>query len=311
MLLAHTHGRLGGKKKSKKGVNMKRKFRIIGVAVGLAIVTVIAFSGVALAADPNGVYTEWNFDEGEINIHTEKTGGSQNNIDNLNINVDGGTSSGFQDVSSFDYGCHGRNFELHREVTFDNGTVTTFTQRDNTAWPAYTEYYVEFTTGEGSGFLGQDYHNEVYGDNMNTYMSADCEYDIHAGEATYNPWPFSVYSGYWDRPIDPDDVTGVPVTEFGMGAIGDGSAVLSSNFSHRPSHGDYLLGPTGDFHIYADPVEGAGFSIDAENYLDLGGFIETSDLTTDAGVYWPDGGHLAQGASGAWVIINGFIHGSD
>lgn len=290
---------------------MKKKFGLIGIALVVAVMASLCFGGAVLAGDPNGVHTEWEFDEGEINIHTEKTGGSQTQMDNLNINVDGGTSWGFQDVSTYEYGCHGRNFDLHREVNFDSGTVSAFTQRDNTAWPAYTEYYVEFTTGEGSGFLGQDYHNEVYGDNMNIYMLADCDYDMHAWEATYNPWPFSVYSGYYDRPIDPDDVIGDPVTECGMGALGNGSAELWSNFNHKPSHGDYLLGPSGDFHIDADTVDLAGFSIDAENYLVLDGFSQTSDVLTGFNVSCPEGGYLEHDASGAWVIIDGFIHGSN
>lgn len=290
-----------------------KKGLIIGLAVVLVMGLTLCLGTIALAEPVNEVYDEWDFDAGELTINTIKTGWSQNNFDSLHIDVDSGSSWGHQNAKTYDYGvdaCHGRNFEFHREVNFDNGTVTAFTQRDNTApwWPAYTEYYVESTIDEGSGFLGQDYSHSVYSDNMDLFMSAHCEYDMSAWEAAYNPW---LLCG-WDRPIDPDDVSeDWMVTEFGMGAEGDGSAELGFNFSHRPSHGDYLLGPTGVFGIDADVVDSAGFSMEAENFLDMDGYTRTSDIFKDFNVDWPEGGYFERGASGAWVILDGEIYGSD
>lgn len=81
---------------------MKKKFRIIGVAVAVAVVAVIAFSGIALAADPTEVEVNWDGYDGWVWGDVD-TGDSYTQFDTAGYYIAGQFTA--RDANDDPYGC--------------------------------------------------------------------------------------------------------------------------------------------------------------------------------------------------------------
>lgn len=266
--------------------------KILGIALALALMASLCFGSVALAGDPQGVYTEWEFDgEGEIEINTEDkglVGGS----DHLYVESYGSGSSGWQDVSysttpSYTDALGGRT-EINRHVYVEDGSIDTYTHRVNSspAFPVDTEYWSGLDVSSG-GTLDQYIRNTKDWGVCQTTIVADGSYNMWSGvtgECDEHPYVDHCYFF------------------FVIGADGNGSGVL--NLSAYDQKGT-LVGPT-TFHVSAD--SSAGFYAEWENSGVLGGHMETDQYSSDFDFdVHPGTGTCSGGASGAWVIIDGFV----
>lgn len=273
--------------------------KAIGIALVLALASVLCFSTVALAGDPQGVQTTWNFDgEGSIQIDTYK---NLTNVgeDHLSVNTLGSGSSGWQNINvipaptSGSYTWSGSRLQLDRQVLVENGSVSTFMVRDNSAWAAYTEYGAYLDVGS-SGTLEQHFSNSYFAATMNTNLSANGLYDMTA-------WAEGTNGGYFF---------------FGLGADGDGSGVLGLSTTDYANHGGcrYLNGG-----FFADTTSNAGLVASWDNLAKFAGQVETPDITMPFAVNVtgsggdnpfdpddPDPG-FSTGASADWVTISGYI----
>lgn len=281
--------------------------KIIGIALVLALALTLCFSTVALAGPGDAVHTSWDFDgEGEINIHTEMSSGSAGTdgavggVDSFNIVTYGSGGSGWQDVSSYPAGYYDwKGFSIDRQVNVENGSVSTFTVRDNTGsgwyWPAYTEYGAHLET-DGSGFLSQSFSNVYSSAHMNTYVEADCLYNMGAMVE-------GSIGGYFF---------------FGIGGEGDGKGQLGLDTNDRPWHNGYRL-LWGSFGFEGDTD--AGFATSWDTLADFDGYVQTSTITQpfDVNVSGSGGEHFipddqswvpgySESASSSWVTINGLIN---
>jgi len=262
---------------------MKRK---IAVALAVALAGVMLFSVVALADGPTEINVEWDIEgPGGIEIYTEKTEGA-GGTDYLNVETYGSGSIGSQTMTATPHGytwC-GTDFRVSRSVSVEDGIASAFTVRDNnySYWGAYTEYSAYVDTS-GSGLLNQSYYNTYYYAGMSTYLEANSPYDL----------------GYHEE----GSVGGI--FEFGIGAIGDGSAELNVSLTDKAEHNGTRL-MYGSYGLYADPAN-AGFDAYGANLLDLQGYLETPTIFT--GYNLNTSGYYGIGASADWVGIGGTIDG--
>jgi len=269
---------------------VKRKTRIIGVAVALAVVAVIAFSGVALAADPpEAVHTEWKFTgPGSVEIKNQSyTAGQTGSLSHLFVQTTGSYSSGYENVSVYPCGYYDwTGFSVERYAEIGDGGILGSFVRDNDYpyWKAYTEYGALLDT-DGSGFMYQNFSNTYSYAGFQTHIEADCSYSMNAGEA-------GSIGGSWN---------------FGIGANGDSSGVLDVNFTDRAEHNGWRL-MYGGFYLYADPAD-ARFSTNWSTLADFAGQTQTPDITQSFGVDVSGSGSYNTGASASWVTIVGYITG--
>jgi len=275
--------------------------KIFGIALVLAVVTTLCFGSVALADDPEeGVYTEWDFDGGgSIQIDTWKSGGANVGEDHLTVESLGSGSSGWQNISvtpaptNPSYTWVGTMFQMDRHVYIENGSVSTYTVRDNSAWAAYTEYGAYLDVGS-SGTLDQHFYNTYFPTTMNTGITANGDYDMTA-------WVEGTNGGYFF---------------FGIGADGEGDGELWLNTKDYANHGGcrYL---NGGFGVNAD--SNAGLTASWANLAKFAGQVQTPSITMPFSVnvtgsggdipFNPDAPNpgFETGASAAWVIISGYI----
>lgn len=269
--------------------------KLIGIGLVLAMMAMVLSVGIVSADGPQGVHTEWSFSgPGELNIHTEMSSGSGDYTvgavsgeDHLNIDSYGSGTSGYQNISSYHAGYYDwKGFSIERYVEVENGSVDTWTVRDNVGsgwyWPAYTEYGALLDT-DGAGSLFQSFSNVYSVANMETAIQADCSYLMGAGlEGTIG--------GYFN---------------FGIGAEGDSSGELYLSTTDRSEHNGYRL-LMGNFCLDADPAD-AGFSAIWGNLADFSGYVETPNIYQEFNVDVGGSGDFNEGASASWVIIQGFI----
>lgn len=263
---------------------MKAKYLCLAIPVCLLLS--LAMSGVASA---ESVYTEWEFNgPGEIDILTEKPSGA-GSWDSLHMGSSGSGSSGWQNVSATPHGyawC-GTNFKIERRVEITGGTVDTYTVRENpsyTYWPVHTEYGAHIEAGsDGYGKLRQSFYNTYSSGGMQTYLDADCPYQIGARV----------------------DGTIGGSFHFDIGAGGDGAGQLYLNVTDRPEHNGYRL-MWGDFGVNAE--SNAGFNASWGTLADFDGFTRTPSLTTYFDADVSGSGFYNKCVSAAKVIIEGIIN---
>lgn len=287
---------------------MKKKFRIIGVAVAVAVVAVIAFSGIALADDGgtdidvdggalDGVTVTAGSDDGHLFVHvyqhTSPAVGSHHWF-----TADGG----FDATVSVTPGPSGSGLmrtDMHgtsrSPATFTGGGAQNF---DVTAsWPNNTwgmiQYCVtgsdsaELNTAIGTGGGGTGFHRTING-SYYTLMTASGTYDAYV-----EAWLIDSTAVSFDNPFNPgtSDVIAGGWIEFWNSS--PGSVIWDDTF---PQH----TGITSDIH---------GISIPDTNSWDLvgSGFLEMEGWGAGGMSNW-NGQSIPGPNAYAWQLI---YHGGD
>ena len=218
----------------------------------------------------------WNVNDGSTEIVTQMSAGwatdpgYETAIKGADfLLIDANSSTGSQHYTSHMAGSETAWISLDRHVEIENGVIIAVTERDNTWWLVDTDYYAYLAT-DGDGVLDQSFYNQYDLATMDTYLGADCDYDMAAGEIGLVHGNFT----------------------FAMAGIGDGKAdlVLSlTDFS-----GYYWRNAFGDFYFSGDCD--AAFIASGENSLDLDGAINvdgvltTFDVDVDGGEFGPISG---------------------